>query len=208
MKEPVQCPTCGSMVDENEIGSMTVVEEVVGDSPEPVCIFELHQCEMCTNPVLLKVEPAPYGMEDEIVYPPPPRSKIFFYHSEIPNLVKDDLEESDTCFRYRLWNAFAAMARRTVHAVCAEIGVSAGDLHAQIEEVRNAGVFTKDQSDWAHAIRELGRNAAHPEWEIVTEGQAKAAKELLERLIMEVFELGKPRTPEWKGETKKRYRLF
>jgi tetratricopeptide (TPR) repeat protein len=78
----------------------------------------------------------------------------------LPSLVRDDLIETQVCLQNQCWNAFGAMARRTVHSICADLGCAKGDLNDQIEDLATNLKLNTDESRTAHEIRTLGRNGA------------------------------------------------
>lgn len=121
-------------------------------------------------------------------------------------LVRDDLIETQVCLQNQCWNAFGAMARRTVHSICAERGCARGDLRDQIEELAANHTLNIEESRAAHEIRTLGRNGAHPEWEPVTEEMATSGWGLLVWLCKRLYEPA-PANPNWSATTARRYRL-
>jgi tetratricopeptide (TPR) repeat protein len=124
----------------------------------------------------------------------------------LPSLVRDDLIETQVCLQYQCWNAFGAMARRTVHSICADLGCGKGDLYDQIEDLGASHKLNPDESRTAHEIRTLGRNGAHPEWEPVTEQMATIGWGLLVWLCKHLYEQP-PASPNWSSTTERRYRL-
>lgn len=124
----------------------------------------------------------------------------------LPSLVRDDLIETQVCLQNQCWNAFGAMARRTVHSICANLGCARGDLKEQIDDLAANHKLNADESRTAHEIRTLGRNGAHPEWEPVTEQMATIGWGLLVWLCKRIFEQP-PASPNWSSTTGRRYRL-
>jgi tetratricopeptide (TPR) repeat protein len=124
----------------------------------------------------------------------------------LPPLVRDDLIETQVCLQNKCWNAFGAMARRTVHSICADLGCAKGDLKDQIEDLAANHKLKTDESQTSHEIRTLGRNGAHPEWEPVTEQMATIGWGLLIWLCKRLYEQP-PASPNWSSTTGRRYRL-
>jgi hypothetical protein len=121
----------------------------------------------------------------------------------IPPDVRADLNEAECCFQNQLYQAFGAMARRVVHSICADLRAYDGDLHSQISDLETRQRISAGNAETMHAIRTLGRNGAHPEWEKVTQEMATTGIELLIWLVRDLY--ATPDVPDWKGE--KRYRL-
>ena len=55
-------------------------------------------------------------------------------------------------------------------------------LYQQIDELFKNGVITKDIQEWAHEVRFLGNDAAHPSKDTVSKDDAKDILDLLESL--------------------------
>ncbi|HIA52404.1 MAG TPA: DUF4145 domain-containing protein [Candidatus Melainabacteria bacterium] len=124
----------------------------------------------------------------------------------LPSNVRDDVIESQACLQNKCWNAFGAMARRTVHSICADLGCSKGDLKDQIDELCALNRLKLEEANSAHEIRTLGRNGAHPEWEPVTEEMATSGWGLLIWLCKRLYEQP-PASPNWSTTTTRRYRF-
>lgn len=101
----------------------------------------------------------------------------------IPSPIKEDFEEALLCHSVGAFRGAAALARRTVQVICLNKGASkTKKLQDQIDELFTNGIITKDIQEWAHEVRFLGNDAAHPNKDEVLEGDAKDILELLESL--------------------------
>ena len=101
----------------------------------------------------------------------------------ITSPIKKDFEEALLCYSVDAYRGAAALARRTVQVICVDKGADEKKkLHEQIDQLFNDGVVTKDIKDWAHEVRFLGNDAAHPTKNEVSSGDAKDILELLESL--------------------------
>lgn len=101
----------------------------------------------------------------------------------IPQDIKTDFEEALLCYSVGAYRGAAALARRTVQLICLDKGASKNkNLHQQIDELFSSGVITKDIKEWAHEVRFLGNDAAHPNKNIVSQDDAKDILDLLESL--------------------------
>lgn len=54
------------------------------------------------------------------------------------------------------------MARRAIQNACLIKGAKDDKLHNQIGRLFNNGIITKDLRDFAHTVRLVGNDAAHP----------------------------------------------
>lgn len=146
-------------------------------------------CHTCSGALLVDL-----GESGE-VYPdplPPPVA------TEIPAAIRSDLEEALQCLYSGAFNASVMMSRRALQTAAGELGASAGDhLHVQIQGLRDEGVITKDQAEWAFAVKYIGNDSAHPDAHRdengvlvvrgATEEDAKLAAELVESLLNSMY---------------------
>lgn len=101
----------------------------------------------------------------------------------IPQEIKTDFEEALLCYSISAYRGAAALARRTVELICLDKGADKDKkLYQQIDELFRNGVITKDIQEWAHEVRFLGNDAAHPSKNMVSEDDAKDILDLLDSL--------------------------
>ena len=101
----------------------------------------------------------------------------------IPSHIMKDFEEALSCYSIGAYRGAAALARRTVQVICLDKGASKSKkLQEQIDELFTSGVITKDIQEWAHEVRFLGNDAAHPTKNEVSENDAKDILDLLDSL--------------------------
>jgi hypothetical protein len=144
--------------------------------------------------------------QGSIVVSLPPVSSLATDEEHIPELVRDDIREADRCYHNQLFNAFGAMARRVVHSICADKeAYEHNSLEVQINDLLTRSLITQEVSDRMHLLRKLGRNGAHPEWEIVSSEMAKTGWETMLWLVSEVYKTSVPELPDWPST--KRYKL-
>ncbi len=101
----------------------------------------------------------------------------------IPQSIKTDFEEALLCYSANAYRGAAALARRTVQLICLDKGAdSRKKLNEQIDQLLENGIITKDIQEWAHEVRFLGNDAAHPNKNTVNQDDAKDILDLLESL--------------------------
>lgn len=102
---------------------------------------------------------------------------------QIPEPVKSDFEEALVCESAGSYRGAATLARRTLQVICLDKGASkTKKLHEQIDELFTKNVITQDIKDWAHEVRYVGNDAAHPNATDVTKDDARDILELLESM--------------------------
>lgn len=84
-------------------------------------------------------------------------------HESIPKDVAEDYKESLICYNAGAWKATVVLCRRAVQSSVVERGADVNnELWRQIDELASKEVITNDIKDWAHQIRYLGNDGAHP----------------------------------------------
>ena len=126
---------------------------------------------------------------------PVPEIAMLLSQHDVPSDLRDDLLEAVACWKYGLYQAFGAMARRAIHTICKEKGAYEGSLEQQIRDSQDRNLITAQVSERMHAIRKIGNSGAHPEWEVVTEDMAKEALKALVWVIRESFPNQPPAVP-------------
>jgi len=130
-------------------------------------------CNCCNNPVLI------LGYGDRI-YPTPLPSPT---DKNIPEAIRNDLDEAKMCFSVSAWRGAAVMARRAIQSAAIEKGATKSRLVDQIEELKNKGLITVDLKEWADVVRWVGNDAAHPGNDNVTRDDAKDILDLAEQFL-------------------------
>lgn len=103
--------------------------------------------------------------------------------NKVPSPIKDDYEEALVCESAGAFRGASALARRTLQVICIDKGADKKKkLHEQIDELFEKGVITKDIKEWAHEVRFVGNDAAHPNDTQVTADDARDILELLDSM--------------------------
>lgn len=93
-------------------------------------------------------------------YPP---ERFDFDASDLPEEVKEPLEETIDCHAHENYKAAALMIRRTMEAVCSDRGAEGKTLFDRIEALGEKVVLPKEMINGLHDVRLLGNDAAHVE---------------------------------------------
>ncbi len=116
--------------------------------------WEIGECNSCHFVVLVHNE----GRGG--IYPNPLPKAI---DNRIKEAIKKDYEEANLCFSVNAYRAASVMARRALQSICLDKGAKENDnLQDQIDWLFAQGIVTKDLKEWAHEVRFVGNNAAHP----------------------------------------------
>lgn len=179
MNTSIFCPHCHKHTD---LRIATYVEERSGniypalwnDSGQD---WWIGVCNSCQRPVLVFKNGA-------IIFPSPlPKPS----HESIPEDLRKDLDEAKRCFASSCFRGCAVLARRVIQVACVEKGAIKDRLVDQINELRTNGVITKDIEEWAHVVRWIGNDAAHPDHQEVTSDDARDCLDLAEQFLHVIF---------------------
>lgn len=144
---------------------------------QPGEVWWMGVCNSCAMPVLVR-------NDGDVIFPAPLPTPTDY---RIPEHIRVDLEEAKLCFNVGAYRGCAVLARRSMQAACLEIGAKKRDLRDQIDELHTQGLITNDLKEWAHEIRYVGNDAAHPNKEDVTEDDAIAILQLCEQFMQVIF---------------------
>ncbi|MFI5387374.1 MAG: DUF4145 domain-containing protein [Fimbriimonadales bacterium] len=61
------------------------------------------------------------------------------------------------------WDAAAVMSRSAMQFALRKAGAQGANLRSEIDDLAARGILPPLMKDWAHEVRELGNDAAHPE---------------------------------------------
>jgi hypothetical protein len=134
-------------------------------------------CNYCFQPCLVK-------NDAQQVYPNPIPEPT---DERVPEPIRKDLDEAKACFAINAFRAAAIMARRTIQSVVHEHGHTAGNLMNQIDAMAAAGQITHQIKEWAHEVRFVGNDAAHPNGVEVGKADAEVIIELAKQLLQNIY---------------------
>ena len=138
-------------------------------------------CNACRNVVLV--------MERGVrIYPQPVPSPT---DQRVSKNIREDLDEAKLCLSVGAFRGSATLSRRALQAACVARGAPKMLLWKQINWLREQAHITEDVKAWAHEVRFVGNDGAHPPEdpaaEAVTEKDAENVLELTEQLLDVLF---------------------
>ncbi len=141
-------------------------------------------CNSCKNVVLVRqFKDGNSRWKTNEIYPNPQPKPI---NDKIPEFIKSDLKETLTCFCVGSYRATAILCRRILQVICLDKGTKDATLEKQIDELFEMRIITQDIKDWAHSVRWVGNNAAHPSVKddiTIEKDDANDILELVEQII-------------------------
>ena len=193
------CPSCRIHIEARVLALHHVETHVIREDlfdpidrqfTEDVYIFAC--CIRCKGPLLLVgsqhvVEGLAFP-EDEarLVYPTDAALP-----EAVPGAVARAFSEAYRAYEVKLYDACAAMCRKTLEAVCNEFGESAGRLVDRLDLLLQKGVIDSAMFEWARELRLSGNKDAHADPGSVTENEAKDMIEFARAMLLYAFELPK-----------------
>jgi len=130
-------------------------------------------CRACNKPMLV-IDDGQY------IFPVPQPNPS---NENIPNEIRNDLDEAKLCFSVNAYRGCAVLARRAMQNACIEKGATKGDLVNQINDLFNRNIITNDIKEWATGVRWIGNDAAHVNKEPVEASDAENSLKLAESLL-------------------------
>jgi len=138
-------------------------------------------CNHCQKAILIYETLGEYGSYNTDSYYPSILPKPI--PENIPDFIKSDLMEDHLCIGVNAFRASAVLSRRILQMICIDKGAKGEKLADQIEELRQKGIITVDIAEWAHSVRWVGNNAAHPTSSEVSKEDAEDILNLVEQMI-------------------------
>lgn len=164
MGKSIYCPYCYKYTELSNRGSTNTMHGS----------YWMGQCNACQKIVLLNNKTGE-------IYPYPLPKPI---DKRIPDSIRIDFEESLRCLSINANRASAVMARRALQSICLDKGAKENEkLVKQIDWLFEQGIITKDLKDWAHEVRFVGNDAAHPKIPIKDEPISKKDAEDILNLL-------------------------
>jgi hypothetical protein len=148
------------------------------------------QCHRCFEPTIQAREDFGGGFAEDdrpaTVYPAPQRLS-----PSVPNGLRREWEEAETCFRAKAYAACVVMVRRTLEGTCADQGVKEKTLGRSLKKLAADGTVDRTLSEWADALRIVGNKGAHYTGEPVPREDAQDALSFAEALLDHIYVLQK-----------------
>jgi hypothetical protein len=175
----VECHRCKARVDGKVIADHECSDE---DDPAPFTTTLL-ECPQCSTTLVA----GQYVYEDEPtrVWPSPQR----YVSLEIPDEIRNSIEEATICFKAGAFNASTVMAGRALEAICRHFGSSKNMLGAGIKELREKGIIDSRLAEWAAELQKARNLSAHASGERTSREDAEDLLQFVSAICEYVFVL-------------------
>ncbi|MCP3957593.1 MAG: DUF4145 domain-containing protein [bacterium] len=121
----------------------------------------------------------------------------------VPETVARAFLNASRSFEASLYEPCAIMCRKSVEAVCHELGAQRGNLNSRLRELRERQLIDQRLIEWADELRLLGNDAAHDLTVTIEKVDAADALGFVEALVTYAFELN-ARFDEFRSRQKER----
>jgi hypothetical protein len=200
----IECPYCAGRGDTKAVAAFQpAIEDFAVDegaephSPDEVAIpyrATLLICDCCRH-ILLAYEEFE-GLSDgdfrEIWSAPTrvyPTEQVVEFPVQIPQGIRDSLEEARRSLKADSYFATAAMCRRVIEGICRHYNASR-KLDKALGELRSRGIIDGILLQWAEALRLFGNVGAHPDPKAISKNDAADLFDFSVAICQYVFVLG------------------
>ncbi|KAB7779071.1 DUF4145 domain-containing protein [Xanthomonas sp. LMG 12459] len=151
----IVCPFCG------ERGNWSVEFSAQKKQPNghKVLHYDTLKCGSCASYVQAFWS-AGFGLHDFRVQPWP--LKVSKAPEHWPEAIGRYWLQAKRNIKDESWDAAAVMARSALQLSLRDQGATGRTLQAEIEDLASKGVLPSLMRDWAHEVRALGNDSAHP----------------------------------------------
>jgi hypothetical protein len=147
-------------------------------------------CDACSEPLPIKWRIKDWNGHQPEVYEPAllVQESIDYDLKHVPDSVEREIREALTCLSVKAYNGFAAMCRRTVQAVCEDIGTKGSSkVKKQIDEMAEMVGLEEEWKQLAEQVMLTGHDGAHPHLPTVDAARADLLLSLLQDLTYELY---------------------
>lgn len=152
----------------------------------------VYRCDACNEPIFLR-----FGVTYDAgngrwllsdSFDPVERPKESFDFKYLSGDVRDDFAEALESYSNGLFNAFAAMCRRTIQSVSAALGATGGDkVLSQLKELKELAEINDETFAILRQIIIDGHDGAHPHLPKLNEARAAVLLELMKDVLYQLF---------------------
>jgi Domain of unknown function (DUF4145) len=157
--------------------------------------FRLYRCMGCSMGALAAIATGnsnfPSGVRELVWFHPEAKDRLELPKG-VPDGIKKEFLEGETCLEAGAFRAAAAMFRSVLDKTLRENGYKAKKgttLEQQIDLAAGDGVITQARKRRAHdEVRVLGNDVLHDEWQPVREEDVNAARHYSQRVLEDFYD--------------------
>ncbi len=121
-----------------------------------------------------------------------PSLRVDFDSNNIPQTIKNALEEAISCHANGCFMAAGIMVRRTLEELCSERGVSGGNLKQRLNSLQDKVILPPELFEAMDELRILGNDAAHiesKEYDQIGNNEIEVAIELTKEILKAIYQM-------------------
>ena len=116
------------------------------------------------------------------------RARVPFDFSHVPVVVREEIEEALDCLSVSAFSGFAALCRRSVQAICADLGADATTrVKKQFTEMIELAGLDDEWNELVFQVVLTGHDGAHPHLPDVSAERANVLLSLVQDLTYELY---------------------
>ena len=182
------CPHCKES-SRFALTSNPDVQKIMSDN---ILYFVLcYSCDACLMPIPIQWKVYNYEGGDSIKVCNPEMlliSKEPFDFDHVPDYVKTEIQEAIDCLSVSAYNGFAALCRRSIQAICTNLGAGATDkVKQQVNEMITATGLDEEWRELTIQIMLSGHDGAHPHLPEVGLDRATVLLSLVQDLTYQLY---------------------
>lgn len=174
----IECYQCEAAVDGKVLAGHQGQDE---EDPAPFNTY-LMECPRCRTTLL--------GGQYEFEHGPLtrlwPKPQKYLSH-DIPEIVRQSLDEAQTCFKAGAFSACTVMAGRALEGIVRHFGAEKSYLGPGIKELHSKGVIDARLAAWAGALQKARNLSAHASGERVLRQDAQDLLDFVSAICEYVF---------------------
>jgi hypothetical protein len=182
----LNCPHCAQASIQIVAGQAIVPRENPDDIFSEERGYTLMQCELCRE-VSLQVHEGVFYTANEVPHFAYPATRKL--SNEIPESLRREFEEAQSCYNAKAFTASVVMVRRTLEGISKDSGISERSLMQAVKKMKDAGLMDTTLAEWADGLRVLGNQGAHFTGTRVSQEDANDALAFAEALLDQIYVL-------------------
>lgn len=158
----IECDFCESKVDSKIVASHSFYHEGLEEVYGPPYGVYLLECSSCGQTLVagqfINERGDPFNWSKISRLWPDPEKDI---SEEIPQGIRNSLEEANKCFKSRACLATVVMCGRVLEGICVHFKTKHKNLAGGLKELLETGIIDKRIYTWSEALREHRNIGAH-----------------------------------------------
>jgi hypothetical protein len=179
----IECHACEAKVDANLVAQHSSEDQ---SDPVPFHVYLL-ECPRCHTTLVGGEYEFDEGGAPARLWPKP--EKVLSW--DIPETIRNSLEEARLCFKTGAYNASTVMAGRALEGVCRHFGTEQTYLGPGIRQLREKGIIDTRLGRWAEELQRARNLSAHASGEKVNKEDARDLLDFVGAICEYVFVLTK-----------------